>query len=92
MTTRRDLIGGAGLAALAVGLGAGPALAQAGASAQPPSIEEFYAPPGTADTALSPDGKRVAVLRNTVNPKGYTESFIEIVEVDQPTAARKVGK
>ncbi len=92
MTTRRDLIAGAGLMALAVGLGAGRAWGQAADTAAAPSIDEFYAPPSTADTALSPNGKRIAVLRNRVNPKGYTDSFIEIVEVEQPNVPRKVVK
>lgn len=84
MSTRRELIAGAALAVLAAGLGRRDARAQAPAPVRPPSLEEFYAPPVTAGTALSPSGQRVAILRNRPTSRG-TESSIDLVDVANPT-------
>jgi dipeptidyl aminopeptidase/acylaminoacyl peptidase len=75
------MIAGAALTALAMGAGVRAARAQAPAS--PPSLDEFYKPPFTADTALSPSGKRVAILRNRVTSRGI-ESSIDLVDAANP--------
>ncbi|MFL5296452.1 MAG: hypothetical protein ACJ798_08735 [Phenylobacterium sp.] len=86
MTTRRDLIAGAGTAALIVGLGGTKAWGQAAA---PPLIPlDFYLAPTTADTSLSPSGKRVAVLRNRYTEAGIV-AWIDIVDTQNPTLPPK---
>jgi dipeptidyl aminopeptidase/acylaminoacyl peptidase len=84
MSTRRELIAGAALAVLAAGLRAPAAKAQTAGPPKPPSLDEFYVPPFTADTALSPSGKRAAILRNRVTTRG-TESSIDIIDTANPT-------
>lgn len=86
MTTRRGFVAGAAGLAAAV---AANRPTQAWAAAAPPSLAELYAPDYTADTALSPNGERIAVLHNQVRAKGVTESWIEIVEISNPTAEPK---
>ena len=89
MTTRRDLIAGAGLTALAMGLGAGSAFGQtpAAAAAKPPPLEllDFYLAPLTASASLSPSGKRVAVLRNRYTEAGLV-AWIDLIDTANPSA------
>jgi len=90
MTTRRDLIAGAALGALALGLPAARALAQAPAGATPKPLVtlDFYLVPSTADAAMSPSGKRIAMLRNKYTADGII-SWIDIIDADNPTAPPK---
>ena len=80
------MIAGAALTALAMGAGVRAAKAQAPAG--PPALGEFYKPPFTADAALSPSGKRVAVLRNRVTGRGI-ESSIDLVDTTNPAQPPK---
>jgi len=91
MNTRRELIAGAALAVLAAGLRGRAARAQAPAPAGPPSLEEFYVPPFTAGAALSPSGKRVAILRNRPTERG-AESSIDLIDAADPTRPPKTLK
>lgn len=94
MSTRRELIAGAALAVLAAGLRAPAATAQTAGPLKPPSLDEFYVPPFTADTALSPSGKRAAILRNRVTSRG-TEASIDIIDTanpSQPPRTLKLGQ
>ena len=61
VATRRELIAAAGVTVLLAGLPFESAEAEV---ADPPSVDDLYAPASTVDVALSPNGKRVAVLRN----------------------------
>jgi dipeptidyl aminopeptidase/acylaminoacyl peptidase len=91
MSTRRELIAGAAMAALAAGVGGRAAAQPAGPAANmaaPPTLAELYAPPFTADTAMSPGGKRIAVLRNRSTAKGV-ESSIDLIDVNNPSAPPK---
>jgi len=91
MTTRRDVIAGAATVAFAGAFGGTAALAQAPAAAKPaaPLIPlDFYLAPTTADFALSPSGKRVAVLRNRYTDAGVT-SWIDIIDAENPTQPPK---
>jgi dipeptidyl aminopeptidase/acylaminoacyl peptidase len=81
MSTRRELIAGGAMAVLATGLGGRAAWAQA--PAKPPSIGEFYVPPFTAGAALSPSGKRIAVLHNRVRG-GATEAWVDLIDAQNP--------
>ena len=74
---------GAGGAALLNAVGAGRAFAQA-----PPDLEALYAPPSTADVALSPSGDRIAILRNRTTAKGVVQSWIEIADARDPAGPR----
>ncbi len=100
-TTRRDLIAGAGLTAMAAGLGAtlrastaraqsSPAAPGAAKPAAPAPLvpRDFYLAPTTADFALSPSGKRVAVLRNRYTDAGVT-SWIDIIDAENPAQPPK---
>ena len=80
MSTRREIIAGAAAAVLAGSLGGRAAWAQA----PPPGLDEFYLPPATAAAALSPAGRRAAVLRNRVT-EGGVEASIDIVDTAHPT-------
>jgi dipeptidyl aminopeptidase/acylaminoacyl peptidase len=90
MSTRRDLIAGAALGALALGFPAARALAQAPAGPTPRPLVtlDFYLVPSTADAAMSPSGKRIAMLRNRYTPDGVT-SWIDVIDTDNPTAPPK---
>jgi dipeptidyl aminopeptidase/acylaminoacyl peptidase len=79
------MIAGAGLTALAASLG-GEALAQATPAptvAKEPPLGAFYIPPATADFALSPSGKKIAVLHNRLGATSI-ESYVDIVDADNP--------
>ena len=56
MISRRTVLAAAALAPLA------PGLAQADAAPVPPSLDDLLRPPLLRDAALSPDGRRVAML------------------------------
>src|SRR5258706_5216233 len=90
MTTRRDLIAGVALTALAVAMSGSRAFGQTPGAAKPPPLEllDFYLAPTTADVALSPSGKRVAVLRNRYTEAGVA-STIDVVDADNPNQPPK---
>ncbi len=53
-----------------------------------PSLDELYAPPSTADVALSPSGNRIAILRNAKTAKGV-HAWVELVDARDPAGPRK---
>jgi len=89
MVSRRGVIAGALIAPAvlkeSVAVAAGPA-------STPPSLEELYRPPELLDTALSPDGKRLAVLRELRQGagKGSRTSYVQLLLTDDLTAAPKI--
>lgn len=85
MVSRRGVIAGGGVLALLAATRPSPALAQAAS----PTLDDLYAPPSTADSALSPSGGRIAVLRNRKAAKGVVQSWIEIAAADDPAGPRK---
>ena len=87
VATRRELIAAAGVTVLLAGLPFESAEAEV---ADPPSVDDLYAPASTVDVALSPNGKRVAVLRNRALEKGVIESWIEVVDAEHPENPRKI--
>jgi dipeptidyl aminopeptidase/acylaminoacyl peptidase len=73
---------------LAAGVGAPLAAlipAAAIAAAQPPSLDELLGPADTLDVDLSPDGKRLAILRQQVDGD-KRKAFVLISKVDDITA------
>jgi len=89
MTTRRELIAGAGVAALGLAAwGRAWAQGQPAAAAKPLDTLDFYLAPATPDFALSPSGKRVAVLRNKFSDKGIVSS-IDVIDTDNAAAPPK---
>jgi dipeptidyl aminopeptidase/acylaminoacyl peptidase len=91
MTTRRELIAGAALSALTVGIFGTRALAQTPPSpaAKPLDPFDFHLIPTTVSSSLSPSGKRVAVLRNKYTAQGVV-SWLDIIDAENPTAPAKV--
>jgi dipeptidyl aminopeptidase/acylaminoacyl peptidase len=91
MANRREFLTAAGaIAGLAAVVGARPARAQV----RPATLDELYSPSATPDAAISPNGRRVAVLRNRTTGKGGLESSVDIVDAEaaqQPPKTIKLG-
>lgn len=72
--------------------GAAPALASAwpvhaDAAASPPTIEALIQKPLVRGAALSPDGKRIAIVKQAEEGK-QRQSFIDLIDADDPALKR----
>ncbi|WP_332773936.1 alpha/beta hydrolase family protein [Phenylobacterium sp.] len=73
----------------AIAASAGLALAGSARAAGPvaPSLDEFLKKPALRGAALSPDGKRIAVVGETWEG-GKRNAYIEVIQTDDPNLAR----
>jgi dipeptidyl aminopeptidase/acylaminoacyl peptidase len=80
--TRRGLLAAGAAPALA-----GAWLARADAAGSPPTIEALIQKPLVRGAALSPDGKRIAIIKQAEEGK-QRQSFIELIDADDPALKR----